>query len=211
MSGSRCCCPPPGPGGGAGGSFLPDLFMFNDFIGSNYDNYIWNIVGTGSFNHQNSIGGRVLARANTSNQIEININNMGNYSAEKHFVIEWKGKLIPSSNGSSECGMDAAGSQGSNWICWIYKPGDSTKFRCQTGSGGSITTVDSDINGDTNEHYFKIIGDSGVLQFYLDNMLKTSITTNISNSRLQPYLWMQGGGSSPSDADMDYVLAIGDR
>lgn len=185
--------------------------FFDDFFSDLYDNEVWSVVGTGSLTMQSINGGVIRVRATAGNNYEMNLGNIGCYSVANDFTCEWRGSLRPSGGGgNAECGMEGAGDQATNWICWRSNPGLSANFLCETGSGGTSTTTDSGIPRDTNNHLFKIVGSSGVIQFFLDDVPIVDLVSNITASQLQPYVW-NVGGSGNSDALMDYVLVTGDR
>jgi hypothetical protein len=185
--------------------------LFDDFIGYLYDNQTWSTIGTGSIASRSLNGGVVRVRATAgSASYEFLLGNMGVYSVANDFTCEWRASLVPGTGVSAECGMEGAGDQATNWICWQRAPGTSSNFLCQTGSASGNTTTDSGVVADTAYHLFKIIGSSGYIQFLLDDVPIVGITTNITASQLQPYIWCNGS-SGASDVFADYVLVSGDR
>jgi hypothetical protein len=185
--------------------------FFDDFFGDLYDNQTWGVTGTGSAIMQDTDGGFLRIRATAGNMYEFNMGNIGNFAVANNFVCEWRGKLRPGTSVSAECGLEGAGDQSNNWICWQRANG-TANFLCQTGAPSGTTTTDSGVAADNNNHLFKIVGSPGIIQFFLDDVLITTILANITASALQPYVWNSaGGGSGASDAFMDYVLVTGDR
>jgi hypothetical protein len=183
--------------------------FFDDFFSDLYDNQVWSIIGTGTVVMQSVNGGVARLRVTTGNTAEFQQANIGSFSVASDFAVEWRASLRPSADGTTECGMEGAGDQANNWICW-QRTGAGANFLCQTGSSAGTTTTDSGIAADSAYHLFKIVGSAGVIQFFLDDVLCATITTYITASQLQPYLW-NVGGSGTSDIFADYVLATGDR
>ena len=186
--------------------------FFDDFIGASYDDTVWSLTGA-TVTWQDATGGRILVRAPIGvASAEFYMGNNAAYSAATGLVVEWKGRMLPAATGgSSECGVDGAGDQGSNWIAWFYNPGASANFACQCGSTGGNTFRDSGIAGDNNEHVFRIVVNTGDVEFWLDGVFVLAITDNITTSLLQPYCWMSASGSAVSDFNADYVLIAGGR
>jgi len=183
--------------------------FFDDFYGNLYDNQVWAVTGTGSVAMQSTNGGFIRIRATTGNTYEFNLGDMGNFAVANNFTCEWRGSLEPGGTGLAECGLEGAGDQTNNWICWQRVAG-TTNFLCQTGSPAGTTTTNSGVAADSNNHLFKIVGSPGIIQFFLDDRLITTISTYITSSKLQPYVWNNAIGAN-SNAFMDYVRVIGDR
>lgn len=194
---------------------FPDLdhpVFFDDFLGASYDNTVWSLNGV-TITWQNAIGGRILIRTPIGvGSAEFYMGNNAAYSAATRVTVEWKGSMIPAATGgNTECGAEGSGDQSGNWIAWYYNPGTSANFQCQCGSTGGNTFVNSGIAGDNNEHRFRIVISTGIAEFWLDGRFILAITSNVTTSRLQPYVWGTGSSTTPSDFNADYVLITGDR
>lgn len=182
---------------------IDGLSLFDDFMGTSKNDFLWAISGV-DVAPQDAIGGRFLiTSANTSSYGEMYLGNKGMFSIANHASVKWCGILTPGS-GSVECGIDGAGNQATEWICWIT---GSPNFRCQCGSGGSTSMIDSGVAMDGVDHVFEIITFTGFAQFFIDGVFKATINSNVPTTALQPYVWVVGTGS----ANMDYVLVQGDR
>jgi hypothetical protein len=189
----------------------PDVAtFFDDFFSDLYDNRVWTVIGTGGVISQNVNGGVFRVRANAGSTYEMNIGDMGVYSVSKNFIVEWRAAMIPSAGGSVECGLEGAGDQSNNWLAWRYAPGINANFLCETGASSGNTTTDSGVVGDGNYHLFKVVGSPGFLQFFLDDVMRATLVTNISASQLQPYIW-NVGAAAVSDIRADYCMVTGDR
>jgi hypothetical protein len=137
---------------------------------------------------------------------------IGAFSVAKFAVVTWRAKFIPGGNGGvAEAGLEAPVTYGSDWIAWHYRPGTWTNFMCQCGADGAVTTLDSGVPGDNNDHEFTILTSPTAVQFYLDNVLRGVIATNIPTENLQPYGWVVGPTSGNAQLNADYVRVIGDR
>ena len=182
---------------------ITGLSFFDDFIGTSRNDFLWAISGV-DVAPQDAIGGRLLVTStNPASYGEMYLGDKGNFSIAKHAHSIWRGVLTPG-NSSAECGIDGAGNQSTEWICWIT---GSPNFRCQCGSGGNTSTINSGVAVDSLDHVFEIYTFTGFAQFFLDGVFITTITANVPTTTLQPYVWVVGTGT----ANMDYVLVQGDR
>lgn len=187
------------------------LLLFDDFIYASYDNRIWGVTGTGSASMQNLNNGVLRVRANGNKTYEFNTTNIGAFDIAHNFICTWNARFSPAGTGGiTECGMEGAGNQSTNWICWQRVVG-TTNLICQTSTGGNTTTIDSGIVADSNYHILEIRGSTGKLEFWYDNSLSQIITTDIPSTSVQPYIYCAGGNGSPSDCYTDYVQVTGDR
>jgi hypothetical protein len=179
---------------------IAGLSFFDDFVGAAYDNQVWSLAAGATAVSQNSLDGRVLVSGASG---QMYLGNIGVFSAANNAKIRWRGTLTPGS-GSAECGL-ADNNSSTDWIAWLN---GGANFRCQCGiGGGSTSDIDSGVAGDTSNHLFEIVLSTGIAQFFLDGVYRTTIVTNVTAHPLQPYIWLAGTGS----ANMDFVLIQGDR
>lgn len=108
-------------------------------------------------------------------------------------------------------GSKARADQSSNWCDWYASPTLYANWRCRSGSTGGEVNSDSGIPLDNNDHLFKIIGGTGALEFWFDGALIITITSNLTSSLLQPYVWLVPNSTTPSDINIDYIVVKGGR
>jgi hypothetical protein len=194
----------------------PDLVkavFFDDFITSTYNTRIWAVTGTGSMAAQDVVGGVMRIQATATFSYRMNHNNYGSFSIGNNAQIAWRGAMHPPTAGTGglvECGFQTSTNPTTNYIRWQYLRG-TTNFQCICTSGGTSTTTDSGTAGDTNNHEFRIECVTGQALFYLDGILKATITTNIPTGNLQPFANCTGSTTNVSYFDADWVDARGFR
>lgn len=174
-----------------------EIVLFDDFIGAAYDNSVWGISGA-TVSTLNSLNGRLRVSAGM-----FYFADMGIFSCEETFYCEWKGSLTVTGSNYAECGMNSSTNAFGTWMAW-QRRADTATFLIQVVSNGNYTELDSGLPANANEHLFQIQGSSGVVQFFLDGVWCTTITTNVTSDRLQPYIFITSG-----NANMDYCLIAG--
>jgi hypothetical protein len=138
---------------------------------------------------------------------------MGAFSVAKQAKVRWYGRLTSpgaGTGGLAECGLQGSTNPTTMSVRWNRTRG-TTNFQCICTNSGTSTTVGSGVAGDANDHDFGIECYSGSILFYLDGVLRATITTNITAELLQPFVNCTGSTSTAATANMDYVDARGDR
>jgi hypothetical protein len=194
----------------------PDLFravFWDDWISATYNTRIWAVTGTGSITSLSSIGGRIRMRADAGASYRLNHGDVGGFSIGANANIIWRGSMTPAtaSGGLCECGFQSSTNPTTNYIKWQYAPNTNGNFRCICTSGGTSTTVDSGVAGDNLDHEFRIETTTGQALFYLDGVLKATITANVPTGQLQPFVGCTGSSGTVSDFNADWVWALGNR
>ena len=84
---------------------------------------------------------------------------------------------------------------------------DSTNFTSRTSSGSAQSTTSTGVALDTNYHVFKTETKSSSVEFSIDGVLKTTITTNLPNRSLQPMYTVQADEASSKVGSILYLEA----
>jgi hypothetical protein len=189
------------------------VVFWDDFIMSSYDTRVWAVTGSGSVTSLNLVGGRIQIQATASNTYRFNHNNFGAFAVASNAQITWRGAMTRPTGGTGgtvECGLQATTSPTTNLICWKGLRG-TTNFQCLCTSGGTTTTTDSGVAFDTNDHEFFIETVTGSVNFYLDGVLRATITTNIPSGNMQPYVNCAGSTTLAASMSADWVQGVGAR
>jgi hypothetical protein len=190
-----------------------NVVFFDDFTGSVYNSRVWAVTGTGSAALQNSLSGRILITGNTGLSYRINHGNLGAFSVAQLAKVQWRGSLVSPASGTgglAECGLQSTSAPTTTSVRWNRTRG-TTNFQCYCQSAGTGSPVDSGVVADSNDHDFRIECYSGSVLFFLDGVLRATITTNITANQLQPFVNCTGSTLAAATANMDYVDARGVR
>jgi hypothetical protein len=187
------------------------IVFFDDFIGQSYKNTVWSIRGTGTVTNQNTTNGVTQVSAGVNANCAVDFNDFCPFSYTLNFVLEWRARLLPAATtGDAEVGMRESVSS-SNYVSWQYDNAASTYFRCLSNATSGRTVVNSSVLADTNYHLFRIVGSTGLIQFFLDNAFQASITTNVGVAQLEPYIWCQSSTTVATSVYVDYCLVTGGK
>lgn len=81
----------------------------------------------------------------------------------------------------------------------------SSFYRHQSEVGGSASSQDTDVPVDTTQHQYQIMGNASDLELYIDNVLKSTKTTDLPTGRQQPYLFVQAETGSSRNVFCNYI------
>jgi hypothetical protein len=98
-----------------------------------------------------------------------------------------------------------------NRIEWLYEAALGANWRARSVVGGVETVVDSGIVADTNWHEFRIIGITGLANFFLDGVSIATIITNLATGNLSPFIRSTSVTATVRDTLADWMEAYGDR
>lgn len=191
-------------------SVLSIQYIWDDFPGLLYDNRVWSVrSGAGSAAINTScIGGQLRVRANASNYYEVYQSAL-QFSLAKRFQVTWRGKVVDLTTSRSAWGMQV---DANNRIEWIYSSALGANWRARSVASSTETVVDVGIAADTNWHEFKIIGITGLANFFLDNVSVATITTNLPTGTLAPHVRSDSAtATAVRDTLADWIEAYGDR
>lgn len=78
---------------------------------------------------------------------------------------------------------------------------NSGKFECVTANSSTYTRTDSGVTADTDWHDYKIVAnvDNTAVDFYIDDVLVATNTTNLPSSNISPCIYLINNGTA-SDA-----------
>jgi hypothetical protein len=78
---------------------------------------------------------------------------------------------------------------------------NSGKFECVTANSSTYTRTDSGVTADTDWHDYKIVAnvDNTSVEFYIDDVLVATNTTNLPSSNISPCIYLINNGTA-SDA-----------
>jgi len=193
------------------------MYFWDDFIGSDF--LVWwvtNVSGTGSLvsiPQGEYIGGQALIRSGNGVGRNATLGWDSQYyvSAGKHLMFEGRLKIYNTTVGAyTEIGFG-------NWssgaeVIYFSRDGSSNWY-ANTVSGGNSTSQDTGVATDTNWHIFKIdCISANEVKFYIDGVLKTTITTNIPTVGLQSFTYQETTSTGANrDLLLDWIELVGDR
>jgi hypothetical protein len=108
----------------------------------------------------------------------------------------WLGITAYNTSGGGTEGQDpkasasfATNTPNRSTIAFRYSAGTDTTWKATTQvTGGSQTVVDTTVAVDTNPHNFEFTYDGTTVRFYIDTVLRASITTNIPAANANPFM-----------------------
>lgn len=179
------------------------VYLYDDFVSGNTTGD--NVVGALGWRRYAASGGSVAAwsipdsdvfgSANLTTSttsggnaaIYLNFSNIGNGSGRS--IIRFRMMLNSTSNVISRHGFgDAVGSGVSlvDGVYFYYDPGTSANWQIRTVSNSTQTSVTTSVAANTSWNWYRIEMTSSRADFYINDSLVGSITTNIpsGNSRL---------------------------
>lgn len=184
-------------------------YAFDDFLGQLYSHKYWSTrSGSGAVSLvASAIGGQLQIRANATNYYELYQSSL-QFSLAKRFQITWRGKAVDLTSSRSAWGMQT---DATNRIEWLYEAALGANWRARSVVGGVETVVDSGIVADTNWHEFRIIGITGLANFFLDGVSIATIITNLATGNLSPFIRSTSVTATVRDTLADWMEAYGDR
>lgn len=83
---------------------------------------------------------------------------------------------------------------------------NSGRFQCKTTASSTTTNNNSGITADTNWHYFKIVVNAAAtsIEFYIDNVLVATNTTNIPTANVYPCIYLLNNGTASDTASVRF-------
>ena len=184
------------------------IYFFDDFSGTSYNTNTWTTQsGSGSILLPESpIGGQLIVRANANNYYAM-IAGLSLFVNTK-LSVTWRTRI--NSLTSSRAAFGAAQST-TSIIEWIYEAALGGNWRLRAYASATETVVDTGIAADTNWHEFTIVGNSGVINFFLDNAPVGVITTNLPTSSLGPFVKSTSTTAATKDIYIDWVEIYANR
>jgi len=81
---------------------------------------------------------------------------------------------------------------------------NSGRFECKTTASSTTTNNNSGITADTDWHYFKIVINAAAtsVEFYVDNVLVATNTTNIPTANISPCIYLLNNGTASDTASV---------
>jgi len=185
-------------------------YIWDDFPGLLYNNRIWSTrSGSGSVAiNATCIGGQIRVRGNASNYYEVYQSAL-QFSLAKRFQVTWLGKVVDLTTARSAWGMQT---DADNRVEWLYSSAIGANWQVRSVAATVETVTDTGIAADTNWHEFKIVGITGLIHFFLDNVPVSQIATNLPPGNLAPHIRSDSATAAAArDTLADWVEAYGDR
>jgi hypothetical protein len=183
--------------------------FWDDFLGNDINTVDWNTDVLGATSEISTpydlIGGQLRLRSGSTSGDYVSIDGHTNFSVDKNLDFKIRFRIADVTNSYTYVGMVAPYSawferwQSNNWYA-----------KCDDSSGE--TSTDLGFGADTSFHEFRIICSTGQIQFYVDDTLEATHTTNIPSNFLSAYVYMYTTVSgSVRDMFVDWVEIKGDR
>lgn len=190
---------------------LQDHFYWrDDFLGDSLHE-IWTqtVAGTGAITLvDGDPDGQVRLQATTPDTAQLDFGDIRPFTAAKNVCIEFI--INFPSNVSQIIPIFGLFYDANNYIYTRIGPAD-TDWHCQTCNGGAQTDYDSNQTSVANTKYFvRIECSSTAIRYYVDHILLTTITTNITANYLQPYFYLEAG-AGVRNLELNYVTVRQDR
>jgi hypothetical protein len=184
-------------------------YFMDDFVGGLYQNRYWATrAGSGSVSIPvSSIGGILLVRANASNYYEV-YQSVGAFTVARKVEVVWRGKVDSLTSSRAAFGLQF---DVNNRIEWLYEAALGANWRARSVASSVETVVDTGVAADTNYHEFRIVTDTGLAHFMLDNVPLATIVTNVPTGNLSPFLRSTSTTSATRDIYADWVEIYGER
>lgn len=191
------------------GEDLTVSYFFDDFAGGLYNNRIWSTrAGSGSVAVPTvAIGGQIVVQAAATNYYEVYVSVLESVITRK-YVCSWRGKVasLTSSRGAFGIQTDA-----NNRIEWLYEAALGANWQARCVSASVATVVDTGIAADTVFHEFKIVMNTSLAHFILDEIPRATIITNVPTGGLSPFLRSTSTMAATKDIYADWVETYGGR
>jgi hypothetical protein len=174
-----------------------------------YNNRTWSTQsGSGSVAINSScIGGIMRVRANASNYYEVYQSSL-QFSLAKKFQLTIRGQVPDLTLSRAAFGIQT---NVSNRIEWVYEAALGANWRARSVLANVETIVDVGVAADSAWHEFKIIGITGLANFFLDGVPLATITTNLATGNLAPHIRATSTNATTRDALVDWVETWGAR
>lgn len=146
----------------------------------------WTQSGTGTFAMVNAIDeGFSLIEPTGSQRVDINFNQRRQYDFAGTTFIAITRKVTASTD--THIGLMELNdvSASADFLLWEVA-NQLTFYRMRNAGGGAITNTDSDISTDTTFRVLKISDDGTTINGSIDNIVKSTSTTNLPNGKMQP-------------------------
>jgi len=189
----------------------PDLnkaIFYDDFMGTNYDNETWYVVGTGTAPPQVNLGGVFKLFPSIRNDFLMSMTG-AEWSVAANLQIEMRVKAEPAAGLSSyvEFGVQQTPT-GTDYI-GVRCTNDATFPNFMGVCNG--TAYDLGVARDTAWHTYRITCSTGLIHWYIDGVRKAARTATIPANVLAPFMYVASANKVTSIGYIDYYLLTGDR
>ena len=182
-----------------------NALFWDDFVGGSISNvWVTTISNNGTVGIIDGIGGQCRLTTGTTSSgysqletskkiVQISVNPS----------IEYRIKLSAITNITTRVGLYV---DDNNLIDFYYDAdGTGSTWYGRSITGGTATTTDTTVSADTNWHLFEIKGTSSNVKFYIDDVLKATITTNLYTSLVKMYIKHTTKNTTNTNILCDYI------
>lgn len=196
-----------------GGGYDPEtgLDMFDDFCHLDPNAWYTEVSGAGSsVGVVDGLGGQLqMVAGPASGRNAYLSSNYKFFSVPAYLDFTYRMKMLETSAHWIEMGGQA--DSPSTVECFFFLDGTGNWFT-RTRVGGSITDLDTGTAQDTNWHKFRAVSlDGSTVKFYIDDVLKTTHTTNVPTDLMQAHVYLESQGANARNLIIDWVRFKGNR